>query len=197
MSITCTNREGLENFMREHLKPSRYKHSLGVEKMATELATIHGADIEKAAFAGRYHDIAKCFDEDTSDSYIRKYHIDEKYLGDTALAHSKVAAAILEYEYGVTDVDLLNAVKSHTTGRVDMSLLEEIIYVSDAIEENRNYPELNDLQELARNNLDMACLEIMNFAVQFIIEKGKEVDTDTLDAREFIKERIRRRQDEQ
>lgn len=191
MSITCTNREGLEKFMRENLKASRYQHSLGVEKMATELAKIYGADVEKAAFAGRYHDIAKCFDEHTSDIYIHKYHLDKKYLGDTALAHSKVAAAILENEYGVVDVDLLNAVKSHTTGRVDMSLLEEIIYVSDAIEDNRNYPELKELQELARKNLDLACLEIMNFAVQFIIEKGKEVDSDTLDAREFIKERLK------
>lgn len=191
MSITCTNREGLENFMRKNLKPSRYEHSLGVEKMATLLAEIYGADVEKAAFAGRYHDIAKCFDKHTSDLCVRKYDLDEKYIGDTALAHSKVAAAILEHEYGVVDEDILNAVKSHTTGRVDMSLLEEIIYVSDAIEDNRNYPELKELQELAKLDLDKACLEIMDFAVQFILEKGKEIDADTLDAREFIKERLK------
>ena len=177
--------------MRDNLKPSRYQHSLGVEAMATELATIHGADIEKAAFAGRYHDIAKYFDVEKTNQYIHKYGIDTRYLGNTALAHSKIAAAILENEYGVVDEDILNAVKSHTTGRVGMSLLEEIVYVADAIEDNRNYPELKELQAEARTNLDLACLHIMNFAVQMILEKGRELDEDTLDAREYIKERLK------
>lgn len=191
MSINCTNREDLEQFMIKHLKPSRYEHSLGVEKMATELAKIHGADPEKAAFAGRYHDIAKGFDNHDINHCIMKYDIDRKYMGNPALAHSKVAAAILEHEYGVDDEDVLNAVKSHTTGRVGMSLLEEVVYVADAIEENRNYPELKQLQAEARVNLDLACYHIMNYAVQMIMEKGRELDEETLDAREFIKERLK------
>ena len=193
MSINCINRDKLEQFMKDNLKPSRYTHSLGVEKMATHLAKIYNADVEKAAFAGRYHDIAKCFDQDKMDEYIKKYDIPEKYLGNIALAHSKVAAAILENEYGVDDQDILNAVKSHTTGRVGMSLLEEIVYVSDAIEENRNYPELKMLQDESEKDLDKTCLYVMDFAVQMILEKGRELDSDTLEAREYIKEKIRRK----
>ena len=181
--------------MKDNLKESRYIHSFGVEKMATELAKIYGADVEKAAFAGKYHDIAKCFDEEKMNEYILKYDIDKKYLNNVPLAHSKVAAEILKNEYGVTDEDVLNAVRSHTTGRPDMSLLEEIVYVSDAIEENRNYPELKSLQELARKDLDKACLYIMNFAVEMILEKGRVVDEDTIVAKKFIEERIKRRED--
>lgn len=176
--------------MKDNLKESRYIHSFGVEKMASKLAKIYGEDVEKASFAGRYHDIAKCFDTETMNSYINKYGLDKKYIDDNALAHSKVAAAILENEYGVNDIDVLNAVKSHTTGRANMSLLEEIIYVSDAIEENRNYPELQMLQELSTKDLDKACLFIMNFAVQMIRDKGRIVDEDTLTAREYIKRKI-------
>lgn len=178
--------------MKDNLKESRYQHSLGVEKMATELAELYGADTEKAAFAGRYHDIAKCFDKEQSDKLIIKYGVSNKYLGNPALAHSKIAAAILNIDYGVIDEDILNAVKSHTTGRVGMSLLEEIVYVSDAIEENRNYPELQDLQREARENLDLACYHIMNYAVEMILEKGRELDKETLEAREFISNRLRR-----
>jgi len=192
LSINCTNRDKLDAFMKENLNEHRYIHSLGVEKMAIELAEIHGADTEKAAFAGRYHDIAKCFDQKTSDEYIIKYGIDHKYLGNKALAHSKIAAEILKNEYSVDDEDLLNSIRSHTTGRVGMSLLEELIYISDAIEENRDYPELKHLQELAKKDLDEVCLIIMDFAVQMILEKGRELDSETLDAREFIKERLRR-----
>lgn len=191
MSITCINREGLEKFLLDNLKPTRYVHSLGVEKMAVKLAEIYGENVEKAAFAGRYHDIAKCFDQDKMDSYILDYDIDKKYIGNIPLAHSKVGAAILNHDFGVVDEDILNAVRSHTTGRVGMSLLEEIIYVSDAIEENRNYPELKMLQELATVNLDKACEYIMDFAVQMIIEKGRTVDEDTINAREFIRDRLK------
>ena len=194
MSTICTETSKLDKFMKDNLKESRYIHSFGVEKMATELAKIYGADVEKAAFAGKYHDIAKCFDEEKMNEYILKYDIDKKYLNNVPLAHSKVAAEILKNEYGVTDEDVLNAVRSHTTGRVDMSLLEEIVYVSDAIEENRNYPELKSLQELARKDLDKACLFIMNFAVEMILEKGREVDEDTIIARKFIEDRIKRRE---
>lgn len=191
MNINCINRDGLEKFMKDNLKPTRYRHSLGVEKMAVRLAEIYGADVDKAAFAGRYHDIAKCFDTDVMNDYIRRFGIDPKYLNNNALAHSKVAAAILENEYCVNDQDLLNAVKSHTTGRVGMSLLEEIVYVSDAIEENRNYPELETLQKMALKDLDATCLIIMDFAVQMILEKGNELDNETLEAREFIRNRIK------
>lgn len=177
--------------MKNNLKPSRYTHSLGVEKMAIKLAKIYGADQEKAAFAGRYHDIAKCFSQEIMDENIIKYGIDKKFLGNIALAHSKVGAEILKNEYGVSDEDVLNAVRSHTTGRVGMSLLEEIIYVSDAIEENRNYPELKQLQEEATTNLDIVCEHIMNFAVDMIIEQGREVDEDTINAREFIRARLK------
>lgn len=163
--------------------------------MARKLAEIYGENVEKAAFAGRYHDIAKCFNESKMNEYILKYNIDKKYLNNTALAHSKVAAAILENEFDVSDEDVLNAVRSHTTGRVGMSLLEEIVYVSDAIEENRDYPELKMLQQEATKDLDKTCLFIMNFAVQMILDKGRIVDEDTITAREFIKERIRRRKD--
>lgn len=178
--------------MKEVLSDKRYKHSLGVEKMAIRLATIYGVDAEKAAFAGRYHDIAKCFDQTESDRLVAKYGLSEEYLGNSALAHSKIAAAILQNEYGVDDEDILNAVKSHTTGRVGMSLLEEIVYVSDAIEENRSYPELKSLQERACTDLDTTCLYIMDFAVEMILVKGRKLDTETLEARDYITERIRR-----
>ena len=64
--------------MKENLKESRYRHSLGVEDMAVRLAATWGADIEKARFAGRYHDIAKNFDQERMDSCVRKYGLPEE-----------------------------------------------------------------------------------------------------------------------
>ena len=176
--------------MKNNLKPSRYQHSLGVEKMAAKLAQVHGADVEKAAFAGRYHDIAKCFTDDRMNDYVRAYGLSGDYINNNALAHSKVAAGILQKDFGVIDEDVLDAVKSHTTGRAGMSLLEEIVYVADAIEENRNYEGIEELRDLAVSDLDEACLFIMDYTIDRINKLGRTLDRDTLEAREFIKERI-------
>ena len=70
----------LEEYIRNNLKESRYLHSLGVEKMARHLAGIYGADEEKAAFAGRYHDIAKCKTAYEMNNLVRKYQLSEEYL---------------------------------------------------------------------------------------------------------------------
>ena len=177
--------------MKTNLKPARYTHSLGVEKMARELAEIYGADSEKAAFAGRYHDIAKCFTPVVMNKYVRDFGLDEMYIDNNPLAHSKVAACILENEFGVKDEEVLDAVRSHTTGRGNMSLLEEIVYVSDAIEENRSYPELKALQERARTDIDGACLFIMDYTLDSLAKKGRVPDRDTVEARQYIIDKIR------
>ena len=188
--MICTKTDELEAFMKAHLKPSRYTHSLGVEVMAERLAAIHGADVEKAAFAGRYHDIAKCFTQDEMNECVRKYGLPEMYIDNNPLAHSKVAAEILKDEFGVTDEEVLNAVRSHTTGRAGMSLLEEIVYVADAIEDNRNYEGLEELQNQAARDLDRACLFIMDWTLESLEKKGREPDRDTIEAREYILQRL-------
>jgi predicted HD superfamily hydrolase involved in NAD metabolism len=182
--------------MKEQLDEKRYEHSLGVERMAVKLAEIYGEDVEKADFAGRYHDIAKCFDQETMDEYVKKYDLDESLLGNKSLAHSKVGAAILEHEYGVTDKEVIDAVKSHTTGVYGMSVLQEIIYVSDAIEDGRGYAGLKALQKLAAEDLDAACIAVMEFAIEDIAAKGKVLDKDTLEARDYIISRIEKKRTE-
>ena len=191
MSIDCINREPLDEFIKNNLKESRYIHSLGVEEMAVRLAEMHGADTDKAAFAGRYHDLAKNFDNETMDAYIRKYDLPEYLLGNNALAHSKVAAAILENEFGVDDEDVLNAVRYHTTARKDMSILEETIFVADVVEDNRTYSDLDYYQQLAYRDLDQACLEILEYTIRSLTTKEKEIDKDTLEARDWVLNKIK------
>lgn len=188
----CNDHKALERFMKDNLKESRYKHSLGVEKMAVKLAGIYGADADKAGFAGRYHDIAKCFDQEAMDDCIRRYSLDEGLIGNPALAHSKVGAAILEHEFGVNDEDILNAVKYHTTARKDMSLLEQITFVADVVEENRTYPDLKYYQDLAASDLDQCTLEILEYTISDLTEKWRQIDRDTLQAYDFIKNKLYR-----
>ena len=80
------------------LKKTRLEHTMNVRDMAVELADIYGADREKASRAALYHDICKgrAFTDDVMNGLVRKYGLDEKYLNNTALSHSKVAACLLK-----------------------------------------------------------------------------------------------------
>lgn len=189
--MDCISKVSPESFIRENLKESRYRHSLGVEEMAVRLAKLHGADVQKAAFAGRYHDLAKNFDNETMDAYVREYGLPDHLIGNNALAHSKVGAAILEHGFGVEDEDILNAVRYHTTARRGMSLLEELIFVADVVEDNRTYSDLDYYQELAYRDLDQACLEILEYTIGDLTEKGRKIDRDTLEAREWVLHKIK------
>ena len=159
--------------------------------MAVRLSGLHGADSEKAAFAGRYHDLAKNFDNETMNGYIRKYGLPEKLIDNNALAHSKVGAALLENEFGVTDPEILDSVRYHTTARKGMSLLEEIVFVADVVEDNRTYSDLDYYQDLAYRNLDRACLEILEYTIGSLTSKGLEIDKDTLEARAWVLHKIK------
>ena len=70
------------------------------------------------------------------------------------LLHGPIAAAIMEHELGITDEDILNAVRYHTTGRPGMSRLEKIIYMADLVEENRAFEGVEALREAVQTDLD-------------------------------------------
>ena len=127
--------------MKEHLKESRYKHSLGVQEMAEALSERYGVDIEKASFAGRYHDIAKCFENELMDSYIKEFALDSKYLGNNNLAHSKVGAEILKHKFGVKDEEILEYIISDLAEKwrkADKDTLEAYRYYKERTESNRD-----------------------------------------------------------
>jgi len=191
MNMDYTDKpQELMEFLKTHVPEKRYQHSVGVSKMAAHLARIHGVNVEKAEFAGMFHDIAKAYTQDESNALLVKYELPDKYYDNKSLAHSKIGAAILEHEYGVKDEEILAGVRSHTIGRRGMSLFEEIIYVADAIDETREYHDIEYYRELADRDIDQACLEIMDYNIEKVKEKGKKLDEETIDARMFIAEKI-------
>lgn len=185
-----TDYKFFEKHLKKTLTPKRFKHSLGVADTAESLARAYGLNVAKARFTGLVHDIAKCYPVEEMNQLIRKYGISDEYLDNVALAHSKVGTAILREEFDVVDEDILMGVSSHTTGRAGMSLFEEIIYVADAVEPNRDYPSASRLRKDAKSNIDKVCLELLEFTIDSIEAKGRKLDRETLEAYEYIKNKI-------
>ncbi|MDO4383181.1 MAG: bis(5'-nucleosyl)-tetraphosphatase (symmetrical) YqeK [Eubacteriales bacterium] len=186
----CIELNELDEYLKKNLKPSRYRHSMGVVKMAVSLAEIYGANREKARRAAMAHDIAKCLTLEESNRLVRYYGLPFKYLGNPAIAHSKLGVQILQSEFHWRDEEVLSAVSYHTTGKAAMTLLEEIIYVSDAIEEGRDYEDAPRLRRLAAENLDEACREVLEFSIDSLKSQGRKIDSDTIEAYTYIKNKI-------
>lgn len=162
-----------------------------MRKTAVHLAKIYGVDEDKADLAAMMHDMYRFHgQQEREDELIDRLGIDKRYKGNLKLAHSKVAAAALEKDWGITDRDILNAVSYHTTGRAGMSTLEKIVYLADAIEPARDYPGVEKLRQLAETDLDRACLDSFESSLAFVRAKGDIIDQDTVSARDSLKEEL-------
>jgi predicted HD superfamily hydrolase involved in NAD metabolism len=142
--------------------------------------------MEKAELAALFHDFFRGVSEAALNGYVRQLGLGSAYLDNANLAHSKIAAFVMEKDYHIQDWDIINAVKYHTTGRADMSKLEKIIYLADAIEPNRSYPGIEVIRELACRDLDEACLASLRHSIDYVDSRGLYLDQDTVMARDSL-----------
>ena len=83
--------------------------------------------------------------------------------------------------------EILDAIKSHTTGRVGMGLLEQIIFVADYIEPGRTFPTCVKCREIAENSLVDAVLFEYKSVFKFLHSEGKNIYPLALNAYESFK----------
>lgn len=164
--------------LKNSLTPERYEHSKGVESVAVHLAEIWGADVEKARIAGLLHDLAKNMDKEKSKKLINQITDDKNILDVPALWHAPIGAHLLEKEYEITDRDIYDAVYYHATGRPEMSLLTQIIYVADLIEPGRDrYLDwAADCRVLADEDLEKATLFVTDKTIESLIKRGMKIN---------------------
>ena len=172
----------LKSELSKRLSSGRYNHVLRVTETAQHLALLHGVSVEKAELAALFHDIAKCMDPTSLRLLMIKNEVDQRLLNfHHELWHAQVGAIIAESEFNVTDKEVLNAIRYHTTGRTGMSKLEQIIYIADMTEPGRNFPGVENLREYATDNLEKAMGACIHQSVQYLVIKGVPVFPDSID----------------
>ena len=181
----------MQKKVKRYLDKDRYDHTIGVMHTAGCLAMRYGANLEQALTAGLLHDCAKYMDDDTKIALCREYKTsisDAEYKNPSRL-HAKCGAILAEQEYHITDFDILHAIRVHTTGVPDMSLLDKIIFISDYIEPNRDKaPHLKELRKMADQDLDMTVYYILKDTVAYLKKHEEQtMDPTTLAAYNYYK----------
>ena len=153
------------------LKPRRFAHSLSVAYTAVYYARLHGLDVLKAEQAGLLHDCAKCLSPKEMRRIAAEHSLteDESILSNPGLLHSIVGARVAEDLYGMTDPEVLSAIRYHNTGFAGMSRLDMCICLSDSIEPlRRSYPLLEEVRVLAEQSLERALLRSLESTADYV-----------------------------
>lgn len=180
----------IKNLLKDELKKDRYKHTINVSYTAMCLAMRYEEDLEKAMLAGLLHDCAKCIPDDAQlkKCISKGIDVNETEKKQPYLLHAKLGAYLAKEKYGVKDKEVLSAIRKHTTGDVDMTMLEKIIFVADYIEPARSKAKnLTLIRRLAFEDIDTAVYFIMKDTLEYLEEKGTEIDKQTKMAYEFYK----------
>ena len=171
--------------LKEKLPKKRYEHTLGVAYTAAALAMCYGEDILKAELAGILHDVAKAkksFElKDDMKGYIDPY-TDGAYvalIADKApqILHAIYAPYLAKKDYKIEDKDILSAIRWHTTGKKDMTMLEKIVFVADYIEPNRKkLPDLDRIRTLSFHNISEAVKVTAKSTIEYLGSQGMYID---------------------
>jgi len=166
-----------EALIREDLKNGRWVHTLGVKETAVWLARIHRVSEEKAAFAALLHDWAKHAPKDDFDRLIEQGLLPEgeEALGMPKLYHAYLAAYWIEHEFGVSDPEILEAVRYHSTGSPGLGVCGRILFVADYIEPGRELRKIDRIRALAEKDLDGAVREVLRRKLLYLVENGRPV----------------------
>lgn len=165
----------IETDLSNKLSKKRFIHTLGVVNSAMYLAKKYGANIEDAHLAALLHDCAKEIPLLEMRDLVANLPCDQDMLHSGALLHGLAGMVLANTQYGVTNPDILEAIRVHTTGKENMSKLDKIIFLADYIEPNRKFPGVNDIRLAAEQSLDAGVLCGFDMTIRHLIDSGDSI----------------------
>lgn len=170
------DRDKLVDFMKESLSDFRFTHCLRVEKVARGLAAEYNGDVERAGLAGLLHDFAKERDDQEFLDTIKSHHLDPDLANyNNAIWHGIVGAEIVKDELGIYDEVVLNAIRRHTVGAVNMTQEDKCVFVADYIEPQRDFPGIAQARACAEKSLDTAVAYELKHTIQHLVDANKTI----------------------
>ncbi|WP_010531056.1 bis(5'-nucleosyl)-tetraphosphatase (symmetrical) YqeK [Lentibacillus jeotgali] len=168
------------DLIRPQLKQTRFEHTLRVAETAVTLAKKNNQSVDRMELAAILHDYAKNFPLEDLRQVINESELPQDLLlYHHELWHGPAASVIMEREHGITDEDIRNAIRYHTTGRAGMSQFETILFVADYVEPGRTFPGVEEVRETADTNLYRAAWMALRNTIQFLVGKHGSVYPDT------------------
>ena len=183
--------EKLKKAVESKMSPDLYIHSISTLDYAGKLANIHlnkstslknsNQLFYKLCISCILHDYGKIFlpSDLVKTAEREKIKLSKFELTCEPLLHGYLAPHLIKRDFGIKDHFILNAVKYHSTGSRKMDIVDKILYISDKIEETRNYENVDYLRSLSCKNINLCLLEVYKSNIIYLITKNKFLHPDT------------------
>ncbi len=164
----------------------RYNHTLGVINMAKHLAETYNVQVDKCELAALLHDVTKQIDNDTHQQLLSQ--VDDQFIvSQPPLWHSYTGAIYAKEQLGITDGQVLDAIKWHTTGKVTTDPIAQVIYISDYLELGRSFTHLNSLRDMiGTTSLSLLYKAVAKYRIEYELNQGHILHPDTRELYESI-----------
>ncbi len=187
----------IKHHLKQNLQKDRYKHTLRVRRTALDLIEGHvrfSSDQAKKKFrrkvslAALLHDVDK--GTDPAQLWLKLQGDPQVRLDDIKdsreIWHAFSAALTATAEFGITDPEILDALRYHSTGRMGMTTLDKIIYLADYIEPGRDFPQVAEIRTAATGGINCGCLCALEHSIAHLKTKGVKISPYTIEARKDL-----------
>jgi predicted HD superfamily hydrolase involved in NAD metabolism len=181
------NIQKLKRTLRDRVSLERYLHMISTAETAKIIATLNGyKSPENAYIAGLLHDIVREDDEKGAMDELVKIGISDPRINERT-AHAFLGAHIIETELGITDRDVLFAVRNHDSVLTrDASTLYKIVYLSDKMEPLRKWHNPAFI-EAGKKDIDQGFKDLLQYNVTYAKEKYGNLNAEMRDAVRYYK----------
>ena len=172
----------IQQYLSDKLSAERFQHVLAVQEMAIDLACIHKADVWHANLAALLHDSAKWMTPQALYSAVRSYEIRLDPIEEItpSLLHPLIGVKLAVEKFAVTELEVLEAIRNHTTGNPSMGVISQILYVADFAEPTRTHNAVHVVRELAYTDLGRAVHHVARAKIEHLLHKGVTIHPNTL-----------------
>lgn len=187
------NFEDIKSDLSNILNRKRYEHVLRVNDTALKLNRDLNLNLDedKIQYACLLHDCAKNVEDKYFEKYKDKYNLlYDKIFEIPVVAHATLGAIVAKERYGIEDEEVLEAIRCHTTGKENMSLLDKLLFISDFIEPGRNFGDADIVREEVYKNFDSAILLSLDLQIKHLINNNLIIDVNTIKARNYLQRSI-------
>lgn len=192
MKMVCTDE--IKEWLRVNLTAEKYVHSLGTAEAAKAIAEKCAYDEDKAYFAGLVHDCAKNLAFEKQLELVKRapFKLIEGETDNAKILHAPAGAVLAREIFGIEDEEILSAIRWHTLGRVEMSMLEKIIFLADKIEPETRGREDYEKRLKALDNPKMLEKEILDcyiYTIKSLVDRQLKICNQTIDVYNYLSEK--------
>lgn len=169
--------------VKSFLTKERWAHTVRVCVCAAIHSAKFGIDEKSAITAAILHDCAKYI---PINSILLKDFTPPENVPEPVM-HQFTGAYIAANLFNIQDEDILNAIRYHTSGRENMSDLEKLIYLSDMVEEGRNFDGVEEIRAAFETSLNSGMMSALTHQVNYLSKDNKKIYPLTMRAYEYMR----------